>query len=195
MNCEGFNELLLIVFFIKKCKERYGFTTNRKNRIMKNVIHIIFVLLLASCTHGQTENKKENHQLFEKEKVEKTETEWREILTAKEYNVLREKGTERAFSGEYNKHYEEGTYVCKACQNPLFLSENKFDSGTGWPSYFSFIGENVKEIKDYSHGMNRVEVVCGRCEGHLGHVFTDGPKPTGLRYCINSVSLLFEEEQ
>lgn len=156
-------------------------------------MHIIFVLLFASCTHGQTENKKEDHQLFEKEKVEKTETEWREILTAKEYNVLREKGTERAFSGEYNKHYEEGTYICKGCQNPLFLSETKFDSGTGWPSYFSFIGENVKEIKDHSHGMNRVEVVCGRCEGHLGHVFTDGPKPTGLRYCINSVSLLFEE--
>lgn len=158
---------------------------------MKNLfLNSIFIFLFISCTNGQTEKLVENNN-FSKT----TEEEWKEILTPQEYQVLRAKGTERAFSGSYDKHFLDGIYVCKGCQNPLFLSETKFDSGSGWPSYFTFIKGNVKEIKDNSHGMNRVEVVCKSCNGHLGHVFTDGPKPTGLRYCINSISLLFEEEK
>jgi peptide-methionine (R)-S-oxide reductase len=128
-------------------------------------------------------------------KVNKSDSEWRELLTPEQYRVLREKGTERAFTGEFNKHNEEGTYTCAACNNPLFASSTKYDSGSGWPSFFAPIGkENVKEYTDRSHGMIRTEVVCANCGGHLGHVFPDGPRPTGMRYCINSISMGFEKK-
>jgi peptide-methionine (R)-S-oxide reductase len=129
-------------------------------------------------------------------KVEKTDAEWRALLNSKEYNVLRQEGTEYAFSGDLWNHHGKGTYTCRGCGLPLFHSNTKFDSGTGWPSYFQPIqAEFVTENKDVSHGMTRVEVECARCGGHLGHVFDDGPNPTGLRYCINSVSLDFMEEK
>jgi len=125
--------------------------------------------------------------------VAKSDEEWREELTPEQYEVLRKKGTERAFSGKYVENHDDGMYRCAACKAPLFASDTKFDSGTGWPSFTSpAVSENVKTEDDYSHGMHRIEVTCARCGGHLGHVFPDGPGPTGMRYCINSLSLDFD---
>ena len=128
----------------------------------------------------------------ELQSVVKSEAVWKQELTAQEYNVLREDGTERAFTGKLLDNKEEGVYTCAACTLPLFTSATKFKSGTGWPSFYEPITENnVGEEVDNRYGMRRVEVICNRCGGHLGHVFDDGPAPTGLRYCINSVSLGF----
>ena len=126
-------------------------------------------------------------------KINRSVAEWKKMLTADESYVLRQQGTERPFTGRYHDHHGQGTYLCAACKLPLFSSKSKFDSGTGWPSFFAPIAaENVEELTDNSHGMRRTEVRCARCGGHLGHMFSDGPRPTGLRYCINSVSLNFE---
>jgi len=127
--------------------------------------------------------------------MKKSDKDWKEKLTSEQYSILREKGTERPFTGEYYQNKEEGTYLCSGCGHNLFDSDTKFDSGSGWPSFYDpFSKEAVKEIRDSTLGMERVEIQCSNCGGHLGHVFPDGPNPTGMRYCINSASLDFKKK-
>lgn len=146
---------------------------------------------------GNQANKQDvavNDDVFDGKEIVKTKEEWKKLLTAEQFHILREAGTEAPYSGEYDDNHEDGDYYCAACHLKLFSSKTKFDSGTGWPSFYQPINKkNVLELTDKTLGMERVEVLCARCRGHLGHVFDDGPKPTGLRYCMNSLSLKFEK--
>jgi peptide-methionine (R)-S-oxide reductase len=151
---------------------------------MKKLILLLFAITFQSC-HSQNKETMEP-------KVKKTDAEWKAQLSEIEYEVLRKKGTERAYTGEYWDHFEKGTYVCAACEAQLFESDTKFESHCGWPSFDKAIEGSVKYNKDLSYGMVRTEVVCANCDGHLGHIFDDGPKETtGQRFCTNSVSIKF----
>jgi peptide-methionine (R)-S-oxide reductase len=146
----------------------------------------------AQHSHTDTQQRKGENRMFP---IQFTEEELRERLDDKQYRVMCEGGTEAPFSGKYNKFYEKGRYLCSACGHELFRSEHKYDSGSGWPSFWAPVDtSHVATLRDLSLGMIRDEVVCAQCGGHLGHVFPDGPQPTGLRYCINSVSLNFEAD-
>lgn len=160
---------------------------------LKNIL-VIFLLgshfLNTGCNNQESIKMNQN----EFKKIEKTDKEWRELLSDDEYYVTRLQGTEPAFSGQYWNHKDVGVYKCTCCGAELFLSDAKFDSGCGWPSYFKPIQPGIiAEKKDLSHGMVRTEVRCSACDAHLGHVFPDGPPPTGLRYCINSLAIKFEK--
>ena len=151
--------------------------------------------LLSSCSAQETPSGDQTDAVADSVKVQKSEAEWKEELPHMACFVLREKGTERAFTGEFWDHHDKGVYRCAGCGQALFDSDHKFESGTGWPSFFQPAeGTAVLEEEDDSWGMRRVEVLCSACGGHLGHVFDDGPKPTGLRYCINSAALSFDKE-
>ena len=171
-------------------------------RILRDALFLATFLLPACCglepaeqiepvTSRPTVHRRESMT----DDLPKTEAEWRQRLTSEQYRVLREEGTERAFTGAYWNNKTAGTYFCAGCQQELFSSDTKFDSGSGWPSFYQPVKDgSVSEKSDDSLGMTRTEVECSRCGGHLGHVFPDGPRPTGLRYCINSAALRFEAE-
>lgn len=163
---------------------------------LQNILFITLFISLQACASGQTQKPKEMSKNNEKTfPVQKTEEEWKAELTPMQYQVLRQQGTERPFTGEYWNHSQKGEYHCAGCDILLFKSDTKFSSMCGWPSFFDGLTENIVEREDRSHGMIRTEVLCKNCGGHLGHVFEDGPRPTGLRYCINSVSLTFVPEE
>lgn len=166
-------------------------------KTMKTITYFLLaILIVTSCKHSLQPNttmKPSNKEITFS--IQKSENEWKASLSPEQFQVLRKKGTERPFTGEYNVHFENGVYSCAACSAPLFKSENKFDSHCGWPSFDRALDSNtVVEILDKSHNMIRTEIVCANCGGHLGHVFNDGPTETGMRYCINSVSLQFDSD-
>ena len=156
---------------------------------MRNILTILFILSAYIANSQTIDSTMQN-----KEKINKTDKQWKQRLTDEEYNILRNCGTEPPFTGKYYKHSEKGTYHCAACGAKLFTSDTKYDSGSGWPSFYDAIDKKaIKELPDISLGMQRIEIKCAKCDGHLGHVFPDGPHPTGLRYCVNSISLDFKE--
>lgn len=159
------------------------------NNLLKYQI-FISILFFLSCTGQEKKTINTKKVAYE---VEKTESEWKTQLGEEKYRILREKGTEYPHTGEYNLHFEKGTYACGGCSEPLFTSDSKFESHCGWPSFDDALPGKVEYKKDTSHGMIRTEIVCAKCGGHLGHVFDDGPTKTGTRFCVNSLSIDFKK--
>jgi len=165
-----------------------------KNKFILFALVTVSFLNIACAQEKQTANQSKGKDM--PLKIVKTDKEWKEVLTPEQYDVLREKGTERPFTGEYWNTKDEGVYKCAACGAELFSSDTKFDSDCGWPSFYDVMNnKNVITKDDYSFGMHRIEVMCASCGGHLGHIFDDGPKPTGKRYCINSVSIKLDKKK
>ena len=165
----------------------------------KQLLPIVLVATaLVACASAQyvLNVKVQSKPPVRPDRVVKSDAEWKKILTPMQYKILRNKGTEAAFCGRFHDNHQAGIYICAGCKLPLFSSEHKFDSGTGWPSFYRPIkDENVWYRSDTSYGMDRIEILCARCDGHLGHVFEDGPKPTGWRFCLNSDAMLFEAKK
>lgn len=159
--------------------------------IALRTILLVLMMISAGLINGQDETS----EMKTTENTGKTDKQWKQELTPEQYKVLRDCGTEPAFTGEFYNHKEDGTYTCAACGAELFASDTKYDSGSGWPSFYAAIDkEAIKEVADNSYGMRRIEIKCAKCDSHLGHIFPDGPKPTGMRYCVNSVSLDFKSK-
>jgi methionine-R-sulfoxide reductase len=164
---------------------------------MHRLILFTFFSILCSCTvNSQSKNDKSKAGNKQEYEINRTDEEWRSMLTPEEYHILREKGTDRPFTGKYYLHSEKGVYSCAGCGAELFTSEMKFDSDCGWPSFDKEIaGGKIKKVEDRSHGMIRTEILCARCGSHLGHLFDDGPTLTGKRYCVNSTSIGFQKKE
>ena len=171
------------IIFQDKSKSKVIISSEEINKL-KKIDQLINILSDRLKDQGMSIKKQNNNNLSEQE--------WKEKLTPEEYHILREKGTERPFTGEYDKFYEDGTYKCAGCGTELFSSSSKYDSGCGWPAFYEALPEKIEESEDNSFGMKRIEITCENCGGHLGHVFNDGPQPSGLRYCVNSISLDFD---
>ena len=180
----GYNNIELPSIIFRNGSRSKVILSSEEINKLKKIDQLINILSDRLKDQGMSIEKQNKNNLSEQE--------WKEKLTPEEYHILREKGTERPFTGEYDKFYEDGTYKCAGCGTELFSSSSKYDSGCGWPAFYEALPEKIEESEDNSFGMRRIEITCENCGGHLGHVFNDGPQPSGLRYCVNSISLDFD---
>ena len=183
---DGYSNIKFPSVFIQSNEKLDEIISATEINEIKDLDQLIGLLNLKLYQQGIDMKKQKKNEL--------TEEEWKKKLTPEEFHILREKGTERPFTGEYDKFYKDGTYKCAGCGTKLFTSSSKYDSGCGWPAFYEAMPDKIQESADNSFGMTRVEITCENCGGHLGHVFNDGPQPSGLRYCVNSISLDFDSK-